>query len=79
MHVPVGTLCHLGLYAEFFWTFPIEHQLAVALSSPAATAAGFAFNRAPARVLPQLTPTSPCAVAATGPEARRTVKSASGR
>ncbi len=36
----------LGLYAEFFRTFPIEHQLTVALPSPAATVIGFAFNRA---------------------------------
>jgi DNA-binding CsgD family transcriptional regulator len=36
----------LGLYAEFFRTFPIEHQLAVALPSPAATVIGLALNRA---------------------------------
>jgi hypothetical protein len=39
-------LHRLALYAEFFRTFSIEHQLAVALPSPAATVIGFAFNRA---------------------------------
>ena len=36
----------LALYAEFFRTFPIEHQLAVALPSPPPTVVGFALNRA---------------------------------
>lgn len=35
----------LGLYADFFRHFPVEHQLAVSLPSPAPQVIGIAFNR----------------------------------
>jgi DNA-binding CsgD family transcriptional regulator len=35
----------LGLYAEFFRHFPVEHQLAVSLPSPGAQVVGIALNR----------------------------------
>jgi DNA-binding CsgD family transcriptional regulator len=36
----------LGLYSEFFARIPVEHQLAVGLSSPGEWIVGVAFNRA---------------------------------
>ncbi len=36
----------LGLYAEFFAAIPVEHQLAISLSSPGEWIIGLAFNRA---------------------------------
>jgi DNA-binding CsgD family transcriptional regulator len=36
----------LGLYAEFFATIPVEHQLAISLSAPGEGIVGLAFNRA---------------------------------